>query len=711
MPRPERARYHGRHVFGATLSESLGSLLAATVAIAVGSSVVLRDRQREQFVRFAAFCFVLGAFHLFRFFLGFSGVHLFGWLADATSLALPAAADRFFSSFLNAPPSKAAGRVRTVLGVGLLVVLSLGVTVPGLSTRPAWDLVPPAVWGYVVFGLLFAAQRLWNAARAREGTAAAERLRYLYYASLLALAFGSASAFGVGPVVTAVYLYFVAQTLVRERLLDLPEVAGRILSMTVLVVLVTALYALLLSWVPQRGGGALFLFNAAVASFAVAVLVDPVRTEIDSRIEALLFRDRVHLRAALRRLRQLLPRVLSPEEMTDVVLRELAASDRVTRAAIYLLDRTGRRLVLSGYVGPAPPGALDLATARPLTGRLVEAGAVVRDVLERERERAPRTVAVELGQILDELRRFGASVAIPMVRPSDPSALLGILFLDDERMLEPFSREEIALLSEVAAQAAVTLENSAAHEARKERDRLAALGAMAAGLAHEIRNPLGAIKGAVQVLEADVKRSGADGEFFRIIEEEVDRLGRVVSQFLTYARPFSGRREAVDPKAVVEGAARLLAPAVRDRLDVDLSGLGQARVAADADALKQVFHNLLLNAADAIEQAGPDARIRVRGALSGGQGGAPTTLEVRIEDDGPGIGEADLPKLFVPFHTTKPGGTGLGLPISQRIVETYGGRIEAANAPGGGAVFTVALPVLAPPAGAAAPTPHPEDAP
>ncbi|RMH00266.1 MAG: GAF domain-containing protein [Deltaproteobacteria bacterium] len=683
-------------MFGATLSESLGSLLAATVAFAVGSSVVLRDRQREVFARFGAFCFALGTFHLFRFFLGFSGVHLFGWLADVTSLSLPTAADRFFSSFLNARPSRAAGRLRVGLGVALFVVLVVGLVVPDLATRPAWDLVAPLVWAYVVFGLLLAAQRLWRAGRLREGTATAERLRYLYFASLLALAFGSVGAFGMGPVVTAVYLYFVAQTLVRERLLDLPEVAGRILSLSVLVVVVTALYALLLSWVPQRGGSALFLFNAAVASFAVVVLVDPVRTEIDSRIEALLFRDRVHLRANLRRLRQALQRVLSPEEMTDVVLRELAASNRVTRASVYLLDRTGRRLVLAGYVGPVPPPAIDLAVARPLAGRLLAKGAVVRDVLERQRERAPQAAAVELDRILDHLREYGASVAVAMVRPSDPNTLLGVLFVDDERMLEPFSREEISLLAEVAAQAAVTLENSAAYEARKERDRLAALGAMAAGLAHEIRNPLGAIKGAVQVLEADGSTSPSHREFFEIIVDEVDRLGRVVSQFLTYARPFSARRDAVDPKDVLDHAVRLLAPAVRDRVDLDLGGLEGVSIRADADALVQVFHNLLLNAADAIEHGGPSARIRVSGRRVGGEGGAPANVEIRVEDDGPGIPADELPKLFVPFHTTKPGGTGLGLPISQRIVETHGGRIEAANRAPKGAVFTVVLPVSSP---------------
>src|SRR5690606_6531674 len=138
-----------------------------------------------------------------------------------------------------------------------------------------------------------------------------------------------------------------------------------------------------------------------------------------------------------------------------------------------------------------------------------------------------------------------ASLALPIISRAgrhheelEEPTMLGALFVDDERLVEPFAREEVELFEGVVAQAATTVQNSAVYEARKERERLAALGEMAAGLAHEIRNPLGAMKGAVQVLRpSSASPSGPTmdeqtREFLDIILEEVDRLNRVVTQFL-----------------------------------------------------------------------------------------------------------------------------------------------------------------------------------
>ncbi len=688
------------------LSESLPSLLAATVAFAIGTSVVLRDRRRDEFVLYAVFCFNLGLFHLARFFHGFSGVALFGWFAQTFSLFLPWTADRLFAGLVPSDQPRPRRIVRTVL-LALLVIaqaIAFFVLVGSSPTTEALEL-PPWVWVsgglnlYVLVGLTVVALRIWRESRAAEGTARSPRLMYLFYASLLALALGSPLIPGVGPIVTAVYLYFVAQTLQRERLLELPEVLAKIATLTLLVISVTALYSLLLLWIPSKGGNStlLFIFNIAVSSYAVIVLIDPVRAEFESRIESWLFRDRSALRGLLVQLRFKLLNVIDPDEMVTVVVDALRDSNRVTHAAIYLLDGSGMSMLPRGELGGANYPRLDMATRRPLLERLRTQGALLRDVLQRDRERAPREQHAEIDEMLETLSELSASLAVPIFSSAGDGRdadLIGALFVDDERLLEPFSREEVELFEALAAQAAVTLQNSKVYERRKERDRLAALGEMAAGLAHEIRNPLGAIKGAVQVVQPATENEALDAttrDFLGIIVEEVDRLNRVVVQFLSYSRPFTAEFKQVNLGDVVQATIRLVEPERLERVHVSVpDDLPQSR--GDADMLRQVLHNLVLNALDAVGHVDGgkvwiEGIVRRRGLPSG------DAVAIRVRDNGPGLSAQTMTNLFVPFHTTKSGGTGLGLPISQRIVENHRGVIEVGNNMDGGAAFTVMLPI------------------
>jgi signal transduction histidine kinase len=691
-----------------SLGGSLPSLLAATVAIAIGMGVVLRDRSRDEFVLFGAFCVNLGLFHLARFFFQFSGVALFSWGAQTISLVLPYTANRCFGSFVpNVAPAR--GRLATAVLVVVLaahasaffVLLGRSPAGEGFVSEEPWTWISMGLSAYVILGLFFAASRFWRAAKAAEGTATAPRMLYLFYASIIALAFGSPLIPFIGPIVTATYLYFVAQTLLRERLLDLPELLSRILILAVLVILVSAMYALLLLWIPQdtESRTTFFLFNIGVASYAVIVLIDPLRAELESRIETLLMRDRNILRRLLVQLRFRLLNVIDEREAIEIVLNSLSEANRVTRASVYTQDAQGRLLLPRATLGEGEPPRLDVARQRPFLDRLASQGPQLRDVVQRERSRLPLEQAGEIDGVLETLGLVGASLAVPIFvpdrdeRPDDASALMGAIFVDDERLLEPFSREEVELFEGLAAQLAITLKNTAAYEKRKERERLAALGEMSAGLAHEIRNPLGAIKGAVQVIEPSVKTSDpTTAEFLGVIVEEVERLNRVVTQFLRYSRPFAGDKEPFSIVAVINATLRVIAPERIERVSVQPFEGELPPLVGDAEALRQVFLNLVKNALDATDERDPpgkvwiDYELRPRG-LPGGR-----AVAITVHDDGPGFSAKTMTNLFVPFHTTKAGGTGLGLPISQRIVENHNGVIEVSSSDAG-ARFSVVLPV------------------
>ena len=283
---------------------------------------------------------------------------------------------------------------------------------------------------------------------------------------------------------------------------------------------------------------------------------------------------------------------------------------------------------------------------------------------------------------------------------SSEDQVLGVLILRDERLREAYSTDEIELFRGVATSIGITLQNSQVYERMKERDRLAALGQMAAGLAHEIRNPLGSIKGAAQYLQpgqsAATTREGTR-EFLDIIIEEVNRLNKIVSQFLDYARPYRGEQRQLDVADVLKKTLALFAKEAEGHGKVEIItdfAAGMPPVRADAEQLLQVFLNLSLNALQAMPGGG---KLWISTALrrSTRRGATAAFLEVRFRDAGVGIPAGDLKNLFIPFFTTKEKGTGLGLPISQRIIENHGGTIEVRSQPGEGATFTVLLPIEA----------------
>ncbi len=234
----------------------------------------------------------------------------------------------------------------------------------------------------------------------------------------------------------------------------------------------------------------------------------------------------------------------------------------------------------------------------------------------------------------------------------------------------------------VGNQAVASLDRLQALEISKRRRALAAVGEMAAGLAHEIRNPLAAIRGASQAINPDASAEQSR-EMLAVIDEESDRLGRVVGEFLDYARPASPRREPVDLIATARTVARDAELAGFD-LEIEIVPSSPMQVSGDPDQIRRALENLVRNVFEA-GGAGTSLTIRT-GRLADGR------HWIGFQDDGPGIASDDLPKLFQPFFTTRSSGTGLGLALIHRVMEAHGGAVEVKSRPGEGAVFTLLFP-------------------
>jgi PAS domain S-box-containing protein len=220
-------------------------------------------------------------------------------------------------------------------------------------------------------------------------------------------------------------------------------------------------------------------------------------------------------------------------------------------------------------------------------------------------------------------------------------------------------------------------------EQLREQAALTRLGEMAAVVAHEVKNPIAGIRGALQVILSRMPADQRDRAIVVEIIGRLDSLGDIVRDLLLYARPAPPKQELVDIKSLIESTGSLLRrdPSLSE---VTLEVKGESRpVQGDAEQLRVMFQNLIINAAQAMGG---------RGAIHVDLACAPSTCEIAIRDHGPGMPPDVLAKAFDAFFTTKHRGTGLGLAIARRVVEAHGGRIDIDSRPGNGTTVSVTLP-------------------
>jgi signal transduction histidine kinase len=270
--------------------------------------------------------------------------------------------------------------------------------------------------------------------------------------------------------------------------------------------------------------------------------------------------------------------------------------------------------------------------------------------------------------------------------------LIGILGVGRREPKRPYSAEESAFIDTLMPHAGIALENALLFKEQKERfrrmlraDRLATIGELAAGAAHEIRNPLTSIRSSLQFLETRC-READERKLLGVALRETDRIDDILSALLSFSRPSEIRKEPLNLVGLLEESAALVAIQARARGVGIRTSLPPGPVLIDADGsqLKQVFLNVFLNAVQAMENGGELAVEVV--PLENGR------ALVRVTDTGPGISEEALEKVFDPFFTTKKGGTGLGLSICYTIIKAHGGEIELRSRVGAGTTVLISLP-------------------
>jgi signal transduction histidine kinase len=285
---------------------------------------------------------------------------------------------------------------------------------------------------------------------------------------------------------------------------------------------------------------------------------------------------------------------------------------------------------------------------------------------------------------------LGAELCYPII---SMNRLIGILFVGAKAKGEHFSKQELSFIGLLTPQTGIALENALLYREQRERfrrmlraDKLATIGELAAGAAHEIRNPLTAIKSSLQYLETKSQDETAR-KLLGTALEETGRIEEILSGLLSFARPSEIKKERHDLVQSLEESLDLIAFQARKQKVTIVRELPRSPlyISGDRSQLKQLFLNLFLNSLQAMPRGG---ELKLEAGPADGK-----DLLVTVTDTGEGIEEGNLDRVFDPFFTTKKGGTGLGLSICYGIVRSHDGNIEVRSQPGRGTTVLTRLPL------------------
>jgi len=613
------------------------------------------------------------------------------------TLHLAAALARRRSAWLTATI-----RLDYALSLGLFVANAFDLLIKELHTSP-WGFYSVGTRLYDLFSLLVilnfvgsALLMIW-AFRKESDPRMRSQMKFWLLGSAVALPLGLTNllpAYGVpiyplGNLGSAVWAAIVGYAIARHRLMDIDLVLTKGVSYAIVsMVLIVPAFAAAL-WFQQLSFGQIhtdFSFAILIMLMAVGVLFPTLRLRTQSRLERSFFPEKQEHRGALMSFTRSIGRILERERLIASLAETLSSAFQVDRLAIALRGEGQGSFNVATAVG-VPPALEEIDHAHPFVESLARRqDAVLRDELEASRLPAERKGALEL------CRANGWEVAVPLTAGAK---LIGFISLGRKRDLTPFYVEDLDLLGTVAAEAAVALENARLYEELKKSqdiirraDRLSALGTLAAGIAHEIRNPLVSIQTFFQLAPQRLNDQEFLTEFLNLTSSEVKRITDLITELLSFARSPNPTMVDVDLNGLIDGVARLIEPQLRSgQIRVTRSyaeGLPQTH--ADRDQLKQVLLNLLLNAIQAMEGGG-EIRLATRAVSLQGQ----QFCQIEIADTGRGIPPEIIDDIFNPFFTTKDKGTGLGLAISNQVVAEHGGFITVESELGKGTTFRIHL--------------------
>jgi two-component system, NtrC family, sensor kinase len=532
------------------------------------------------------------------------------------------------------------------------------------------------------------------------------QFKYVISSSLIGFLAGATSFFPfftthippIGAPLVYCYTLPITYAVARYRLMDIDVIIKKSLIYAFLLMVLLIPCFLVVIWGQQAAFGSInytFSLFTLLLFIMVGFLFPKLRFRTEEALERALFQKRIDYRETLLRSSRDMVSIVDLENLSNSLVRTVGRALGIDKASLYLLDEVKGAYNLTAKIGLEADQYLETAIARddPLIRHLQKSReGIVKEELEMARTgRDPLLIAERMGNL-------DAEISVPIV---SKAKLIGILNLGHKEEREIYSSEDLELLSTLANQAAIAIENARLYQNLKQSqdtlrraDRLSSLGLLTAGLAHEIRNPLVAIRTFTQLLPERYDDAEFREGFQGLALKEVDRICGLITDLLSFARPSRPNVAEESINDVVDGISRILETEAKEK-GVEITrdfAANLPKVWIDREQMKQVFMNLILNAIQAMKEGGlVFISTRPHSKNEAAQPGQYVQIEIR--DTGVGIPEENLDHIFDPFFTSKDEGSGLGLSISHQIVQEHGGYVTVASKLDVGTSFFINLPV------------------
>jgi len=526
------------------------------------------------------------------------------------------------------------------------------------------------------------------------------QLRYVLIASIIGFGGGSTvflPMFNIqvpplGYLFVSLYSVIVCYAIIKHRLMDINIIVKK---GTINFLFMTLIF------LPSLGIGIFFeklilgfinipLTLVISLLFLVGIYLSPkVKPQVEEVVDRVIFKDKYRYQKTLREFSKVMVSILDLQRLSQKIIDTLTKDVEIEGASLFLLDEQKGWYYPVAYVGAGCDELkkFTLTKDNPFYRRLKKR----KDIIIKEELHQSEKVYAET------MEKMCAEISVPLLLKDE---LVGVLNLNHKSTRDMYNREDIDLLKTLANQATIAIENAKMYDALKKTkvrmqraDRLASLGTLTAGLAHEIRNPLVAVKTFLQLLPEKFDDEEFRNYFLTVASGEVERISSLITELLDFSRPSEPQLREENINEILEKMITLITTETKKKNLKITKQLAENLpfIQVDKDQIKQVFLNILLNAVQATPENGEIMVV----SRSFTKSPEETFLQVEIRDTGSGILPQELEYIFTPFYTTKSQGSGLGLSITHQIVEEHHGYIEVESQLGRGTAFTVNLPLNA----------------